>query len=441
MTASAARRRFPGGRDAKLLLAARVLMSSHRALVAVVAPIYLARLGYSGLGLAALFAVVAVASAALSLSVGFGSDRIGRRPFVIVLPLASCAAAVAFMLTDATAVLFVFAALGSFGRGGGAGGGTVGPYQPAEQALLAGTVADRDRPRLFGLIASASAVGGLLGAVLAASPVGAAANEAGLATPATYRLAFFVAALLALAAGLVAVPVREVRPPHPDRAHPGGAHPDRLRRREPGSADAPRASHRLSWKGRSLVWRLWATNVTNGIAVGLFGPFVTYWFYRRFDATTTVVGIIYVIVNVVTIGTNLLTPWVARRLGEVPSVVVLRCIQALLLIPLALSPTIGFAVVVYTARTCVQRVGMAVRQSFVMTVAPAHERARVSALSRLPSQGIAAAAPLFAGYLFDEVSLAAPFEIAAFFQLANALTFGYLFRRASPIFRNGTSRQ
>lgn len=454
MTAEPARtRHFPGGRDAHLLLAARVLMSAQRALVAVVAPIYLARLGYSGLGLAALFAVVALASAALSLTVGVYSDRIGRRPFVIALPLASAAAGVAFMFTDATGLLFLFAALGSFGRGSGAGGGAVGPYQPAEQALLAGTVSDRERPRLFGLIASASAAGGLLGAILAASPVGAAAHEAGAATPATYRLAFFAAALLALAAALVAVPVHEERPQRQPAGHqpsadqqPAGRQPGAGQQSDiaPRDRRADRASRRLSWKGRSLVWRLWATNVTNGIAVGLFGPFVTYWFFRRFGATTTVVGVIYIVVNVVTIGTNLLTPWVARRLGVVPSVVVLRSIQALLLVPLALSPTIVFAAAVYMVRTSVQRVGMAVRQSFVMTVAPAHERARVSALSRLPSQGIAAAAPLFAGYLFDEVSLAAPFEIAAFFQLVNALTFGYLFRRASPLFRdtrNGTSRQ
>lgn len=70
-----------------------------------------------------------------------------------------------------------------------------------------------------------------------------------------------------------------------------------------------------------------------------------------------------------------------------------------------------------------------------MTTAPPAEWARIAALSQLPSQGIATA-PLFAGYLFDEVSLPAAFELGAFFQLLNALTFGWLFRSASPVFRD-----
>lgn len=418
-------RYLPGGRDAHLLLLARVLMSGERALVSVVVPIYLARAGYSATKLAVMFALVAVASAAMSLLVGTYSDRVGRRPFVVALPLASAVAAVVFMVTDRTVLLFVFAALGSFGRGSGAGSGAVGPYQPAEQALLAGTVSDQDRPRLFGLVASASAAGGLLGAVLAATPVGAPAHAPGAVTPATYRIAFLAAAVLAVAAALAAVPVREAGRPTRPPAQP---------------SSSTRAERRLSEIGRSLVWRLWVTNLTNGIAVGLFGPFITYWFFRRFDAGTTTVGLIYIVVNVVTIGTNLLTHRVAARFGVVPSVVVLRSVQALLLVPLALSPSLVVAGGVYTLRMSVQRIGMAVRQSFVMTTAPAAERARVAALSRLPSQGIAAGAPLFAGYLFDEVSLAAPFEIGAFFQLLNALSFGWLFRRGSPIFRAGPER-
>ncbi len=413
-------RLVPGGRDACLLLTARVLMSGQRSLVGVVVPIYLARMRYSATKLAVLFAIVAVASAIISQVVGLWSDRIGRRPFVIVVPLAAAVAAVVFMLTDRTALLFAFAALGSFGRGSGAGSGAVGPYQPAEQALMAGTVADHDRPRLFGLVASASAAGGLLGAVLAASPVGAPARETGPADPTTYRMAFLAAAVLAACAALVVLPVREERP----RARP-----------KPNRPTGPHHRMKLSEVGRSLIWRLWVTNATNGVAVGLFGPFVTYWFYRRFDAGTTTVGRIYIAVNLVTIGTNLLSHRVARRWGEVPAVVAFRSAQALLLIPLALSPTLAAAAGIYLLRACVQRAGMAMRQSFTMTLAPPGERARVAALSRLPSQGLGAIAPLFAGYLFDEVSLAAPFEIGALFQLANALSFGWLFRRAAPIHR------
>ena len=409
----------PGGRDVRLLLAARVLMSGQRALVSIVAPIYLARDGFSAVRLSVLFVVVALTAALLSLTVGQLSDRFGRRPFVIALPTFAAAAAVVFAFTDTTSLLFVFAALGSFGRGSGAGAANVGPYQPAEQALLSGMVSRADRPRLFGLVASASATGGLLGAGLAATRIGAPAGLGSGVGPGTYRAAFLAAALLAAAAALAAVPVRETRPAPPARPDPA-----------PGRG---RPARRLSDVGRSLVWRLWVTNVTNGVAVGLFGPFLTYWFYRAFDAGTARVGVVYMVVNVVTIGTNLLAGTVTRRAGEVRAIVVARSAQALLLVPLALSPDLVTAAAVYTLRMVVQRLGLAIRQSFVMSTAPDAERARIAAWSQLPSQGISGVAPLLTGYLFDEVSLSAPFELAAAFQLVNALTFGWLFRRRSPL--------
>ncbi|MGC8473147.1 MAG: hypothetical protein ACP5PW_01890, partial [Candidatus Dormibacteria bacterium] len=58
-------------------------------------------------------------------------------------------------------------------------------------------------------------------------------------------------------------------------------------------------------------------------------------------------------------------------------------------------------------------------------------------LSNLPAQGTMAGSQVLAGYLFDDVSLAAPFELAALFQVANAVLYGALFgpwrpRRQDP---------
>jgi len=402
-----------GGRDALLLLAARVLMSGQRALVGVLVPIYLAQRGLSGTEVGILFSVVGLCNAAISALVGFGADRIGRKPFVVSVPLLSAAAAVAFAFVGQTAGLFVAAAVGSFGRGAGAGAAIVGPYQPAEQALLAGLVDDRRRPRLFANVASASALGGLVGSILAATPLTHA--HAGAVGPATYRAAFLVCALLALLPALLALPVRE---------------PRQAARRKGAGRGRGRAGGRLSRQARSLVLRLGATNSINGVAVGLFGPFLSYWLYRRFGAGPGTVGLLYIAANVVTIVTNQAAGLLARRHGMVRTVVLARTLQSLLLIPLALSPTLAVAGAIYSLRLVAQRIGLALRQSFVMTAAPAAERAKVAALSQLPSQVASATAPTLAGYLFDSVGLAVPFEIAGVLQLLNAGLFQLFFGRA-----------
>ena len=118
-------------RDMQLLILARAFMSSGRALAGVVAPIYLAKLGFDGSELGILFAVTAVISAILTGAVAFLSDRLGRKAFIIGVPLLAAFAGAVFALTQNPAVIFVAAAAGSFGRGAGASGGSVGPYQPA----------------------------------------------------------------------------------------------------------------------------------------------------------------------------------------------------------------------------------------------------------------------------------------------------------------------
>jgi MFS family permease len=398
----------PGGRDAALLLAARVMMSAQRTLVGVVVPIYLARRGFSAAELGGLFSIVALAAAGMSALIGFLADRLGRRPFLIYVPMLTAVCAVVFALADAPVALFAAAAIGSFGRGSGAGAGMVGPYQPAEQALLAGLVDRGAHVRLFGLVASASAVGGLLGALLAASPLTHAATH-GTVGSATYRSVFIAAAALAALAGICAVPVRD-------------AHRARGR---PASGRAP--GQRMSPAGRRLVRRLIATNTINGAAVGLFGPFISYWLYRAYGASPAQIGLLYIVGNVITIATNQLAAPLASRHGTVRTVVVARATQALLLLPLALAPSFAAAGAVYTVRLVFQRVGLALRASFVMTAAPARERARVAALAQVPSQGASAVAPTLAGYMFDEVSLAAPFELAGVLQLVNAALFHHFF--------------
>lgn len=404
----------PGGRDASLLLTARVAMSAQRALVGVVVTVYLAELGFSAVRLAVLFAVVALSSTLLSAGIGALADHLGCKPFLVLLPLATAGCALVFAFTEAQPLLFVTAALGSFGRGSGAGGGQIGPYTPAEQALLAGLVPDRERPKLFGMVASASAAGGLVGALLVALPTGQAAP--GPVGPSTYRVAFLVAAGLATLAALLAVPVE-------------GGTPLRLRRR---AAPPLRSRRPLSARARGLVWRLWAVNSTNGIAVGLFGPFITYFFYRQFGAGTSEIGALYVVVNAVTFGTNFLAAPVAARVGVVRTVVGARTLQALLLLPLAVAPSFVVAGGIYLARMMVQRFGMAMRQSFIMSAAPREDRARVAAYSALPTQVLSAATPTVSGYLIQAVSISLPFQIAGVVQLVNAWMFYGFFRHTRP---------
>ncbi|MGC8634914.1 MAG: MFS transporter [Candidatus Limnocylindrales bacterium] len=397
-------------RTIPIVISARVLMSASRALAAVIAPVYLAVIGFSALQLGELAMVVGLATAVLSTSIGFMSDRVGRKPFLVAVPLLAMLAGIAFAFTRVPAVIFLAAAVGSFGRGSGAGAGMIGPYQPAEQALVAEVTPPARRNVVFGRLAFASSVGALLGgplALLAGSTGlhGAAATEA-------FRLPFLVTAGLAAGAGLLAIALRE--PAHP--AAPAG------QGRMP----------RLPRRSMPLLARLWATNSVNGLAVGMFGPFVTYWFFRRYGVGPGQIGLLFAVINGATALSTLSAAGFARRWGLVRTVAVVRVLQGILLVPMILAPSFVLAGAFYLLRMLVQRIGLPLRQSYVLAMADPGERAAVGALSNLPSQATNAIAPIFAGYLFDEVSLSLPFLIAAVLQLVNAGLYWGFFRNMPP---------
>jgi MFS family permease len=395
-------------RDVWLLMIARGAMSAGRSLAGVIAPIYLARIGFSATRLGVLFALVAITSAALSALSGLLSDRLGRKPFIIAVPVLVSFSAVVFSISHATALIFIFAALGSFGRGAGAGGGTIGPYQPVEQALIADATPAQHRNSVFGRLAFASALGALIGGLLARIPD--AASQFGLHGTDAYRPAFLLVALLALLAALLAMPVADIHA---------------ARREDVRWIAWPRQS----W---GFLVKLWITNSVNGVAVGFVGPFLTYWFYRRYGAGPGTIGLLYAAINALSMFSNLTASTIARRLGVIRSITVGRAVQASLLAVMALAPTFWLAGAVYAIRVLAMRVAMPLRQSYVLGMVPSEERASVGALSNLPSQGTSAASPVLAGYLFEHAALAIPFEIGALFQGLQTVIFYAFFRHLPP---------
>lgn len=392
-------------------------MSAGRALAGILVPIYLALQGFSAFELAIYVMVVAAVSAVASALIGSVSDQLGRRPFLIVVPMFTALAAVTFAFTRAIPVLFVMGALGSLGRGAGAGAGSVGPYMPAESALITEILPGEHRNAGFGRVAFASAVGALVGGLLAL--LVPSAHVHGTAAMAVFRGGFLATALVSAVAGLLAIGLSE--PPRDDGP----------------AARLPAAARRSGWpkmprRSRWLLYRLWVTNTFNGIGVGMFGPFITYWFYRRFGASASQVGVLFSVINAVTMFSSLSAAGLARRWGLVRAVSLIRLGQAVLIFPMILSPNLVAAGGFYLIRMLIQRIGLPLRQSYTVGLADPAERGALAALSNMPSQLAMSGSPLLTGYLLDEVSLSLPFEISAFFQALNAVSFWVLFRRHPP---------
>lgn len=395
-------------RDMSLLLAARASMSTARSLAGVTLPVYLATLGYGGAQLGILFALTSIFSGAVAVLVGLLSDRLGRKLFVVLIPAITAACALVVGFTEITVLLFLGAVIGSIGGGAGAGAGSVGPYSPAETALMTDVTPTEHRNSLFGRLAFYAALGALIGGPLAG--ISDLLTRFGVHGPAAYRPAFALTAALCLLTATLALPIAN-----------------------------PRAARRASrnpfaWPRRSMpfLMRFWVAIGVNGLALGFFSPFITFWFHQRFHASAGEIGLLYAVINVVTMVSNLSAASIARRMGIVRAIVSIWVVQALFMIPMALSPTFWLAGAFYLCRQLAQRVQMPLRQSYVMGMVPPEERGAAAGLSQLPAQVTGGLAPVPAGYLFDHISMELPIEIAASLQCVVAVLMWLFFHTMAP---------
>ena len=410
------------------LFAGRGLRSASQAYLVIVVPLYLAALGYDAMHIGVMFAIVAMASAVMAALTGIMSDRFGRKALLIVISLMTAAGGAVFAFSTSFVVLTVAAAIGTIGRGGGAGSaGAFGPYYPAEQPLIAEQVSDFERTTVFGALSFIAVLGGAVGSLLAWTP---RLMQQGFGLPIVegYQALFILTAVIGLAMVAVVIPVRESRSPGAHQAGVRGA-PGTSPRATPHPGALLLGLSRASWR---LVSRFMVTAATNGLAIGMLGPLLVYWFYRRFGVDAAEIGKLYFVLNLVAAAPYLLAGRMAARFGSVRAVVVCRAIASVLLGVMVVMPSFWLAGLLYGARMIFNTLSIPVRQSFLMGVIPPAERSAAAGMASFPAQVGSSISPYIAGYLMQQVSLELPLEVAALLQAINATLYYFFFRAVRP---------
>jgi MFS family permease len=415
-------------RNLVLLFAGRALRSASQAYLVIVAPLYLAALGYDGTHIGLMFAIVAIASAVMAALTGIMSDRFGRKALLIIISMLTAIGGAVFAFSTGFIVLTLAAAAGTIGRGGGAGSaGAFGPYYPAEQPLIAEQVSDLERTTVFGALSFVAVLGGAAGSLIAWLP---RLMQRGLGVPILqgYRALFILTAFLGLAMVAVVLPVTETH--HARAPHVRAQNTSRSgRRRRLGTGQLVLGLSRDSWH---LVWRFMVTAATNGLSIGMLGPLLVYWFYRRFGVDAAEIGKLYFVLNLVAAAPYLLAGRMAMRYGSVNAVVVCRGIAAILLGVMVMMPSFWLAGLFYGLRMIFNTLSIPVRQSFLMGVIPPAERSSAAGMASSPAQIGSSITPYAAGYLMEHAALELPLEIAAFLQAVNAILYYVFFHAVVP---------
>jgi len=412
------------------LFAARALRSFAIGYLGIILPIYITELGYDAVHLGMLFSISGLTAAAMATAIGILADRFGRKPFIILIALMMAAGSVSLSLAHNFAVIVTSAAFGTIGFPGGAGGGGGwGPYYPAAQSLIAEQINYEHRTTIFGVLSFIGVLAGSLGSLASALPrlLNATAKVSMLTG---FRLLLLLTALIAIAMALVVIPVREIRYPRMLGQAPD-PDPETSRPAVNAGIDVQKWLG-LSPKSWRLVWRFMVTNATNGLAQGMMGPFIVYWFYKRFGASAADLGHLYFIINICAALPYLLVGRVSRRFGAVVTVAVSRGLSAIMLFAVVLMPTYSLAAIVYVIRVLIAVFAVPVRQSFLMGVIEPAERSSAAGLANTPSQASQSISAYGAGVLIHYVALNMPLVVAGVFQGLNALLYFSFFRNVRP---------
>jgi MFS family permease len=402
-----------GGRDVRLLFAARIVRMAAYGGLSVVLVLYLTAIGLDGFRVGVVLAATLLGDALISLVLTTRADRFGRRRTLLVGAGLMLLAGVVFAVTTDFWVIVISATIGVLSPSGN----EVGPFLAVEQASLSHVVGDERRTTAFGWYTVAGALATATGTLVAGVGVQSLMGS-GVGTVDAYRMVIVAYAISGVALAAVfsfLTPAIEV--PAPATVSRFGLH-----------------------RSRGTVARLSALFALDAFAGGfVIQSLVSYWFATRWGLEPAVLGGVLFVANVLAAGSALAATWLAHRIGLVETMVYTHLPSNVLLMLVPLMPTAPLAVALWFLRMSISQMDVPTRQSYTMAVVAPDERsaaAGITGIARTVGVGLSPfiAAPLAASAVYASV----PFFIAGSLKIVYDLLVYRGFRHVRPPEERGT---
>jgi MFS family permease len=372
-------------RDYRLLLSARMLRAFGFGFGAVVVGIHLERRHLRPFEIGVILAVALVSASVSGLVLAAASHRLGRSRALALTGLLMAGAGLDLVLAPNFWALLPAALTGMLS----AGSVDLGPFLPLEQAILTESVDRQGRNRAF---ARYSLTGGLAGA--------AGALAAGLGGS---QLLFLLYSGIGLAGCLLALLLSERV-----EVERGGAMFGNL-------------------KPLLGLSALFALDAFGGGLVA--SSVIAYWLHVRFHAGSDLLGPAFAAFALVAALSYDLAGRLGDRIGLVNTMVLTHLPSSLILIGVAFSPSLAWAVALLVARNATSQMDVPARQSYVASIVPAGERAGALAVTgavRGIAQGFG---PLISGAAIQAAAFGLPLIIGGAAKVVYDLALYAGFRR------------
>lgn len=371
-------------RDGKLLLAANIMRMLGFGFLSIILAIYLTSAGYDEISTGVILTATLVSGSFFTLFASMYGDRIGRRKILVLFAgLMSISGAIFAFTTDY--YLLLLAALIGFINPTGV---NFGAFMSVEQAIIPQTISDRKRNYAFALFSTTGTFAMAAGTLLAKVPE-FLRIEYDFEHVNSFQPLFMLYALI----GLVTLGIYLM-----------------LSKKAELLTVKPIHKVTLSPETKSIVKKLSLLFGLDSFAGGfVIQSWVAYWFFVKFAIPENEIADIFFIAGILTAISYILAARIASKIGLVRTMVFTHIPANILLIPLALAPTLHIAMAIYMVRMFLSQMDVPTRQSYVVAIVKPEERTAVAGITNLSRNIPFSASPTLVGYMFQFVSLAFPF--------------------------------
>ncbi|WP_052307756.1 MFS transporter [Bacillus timonensis] len=390
----------------KKLMLVNTIRSIGQGMMVVVLALYLDALGWSSVTIGTVLAAGGLLGVFLAPFIGVCSDRVGRKPFILFSELLTAGCALIGILSTNPALLFIAISLSGFGK---ADAGSASPFAPAEQAWLATFIQPSERGKMYSLNNALSFFGMATGAML----VGTMNIDEIVAGIFSYQLAFYITFIFSLVTTSIILTIRDETVPRSTRSL---------------DKQSVVEDKKIVKVENHAMLKLAGINVLNGIAIGLTGPMMAYWFSVKFGVSSAQIGSTLALTFFATGITSFFQARISHKYGTVQSIVMVRFIACLLLIFMPLLSSYALVSIIYILRTALNRGSQGAQQALSVSLTRGNRSGFASSINLLSMRLPISIGPYITGYFFGVGALALPFYIAAGLQGSFAYFYGKAFR-------------
>ena len=357
-------------RDARIFLVTTLVAGAALSLYWIDFNLYLASLGYSTATIGLVATVASTAGALTAFPASGLSDRVGRRTVMVGGIVIGLVALVGLLLSEALALIAVFAAMWAVG-------------QQALAVVQAPFLTEHSEPEhrneLFALQAAIQTVTNILAAALGGFVATSLASSLGLNAegPATYRIILVIMGVLLVVALLSITRLTDDRP----RRVRSAEHLRRLG--APASFPSPvmRTPRLFGVRigDRSQFFRLVAPGFLIAVGAGQVIPFLNLFVQGKFGLDLASLNVLFALTSLGTVAAMLAQPRLASRFGQISSVVIVQGASIPFLVVLGFSPILWTVILAMVVRNSLMNAGNPIFSAFAMEQVSRGERATLAA--------------------------------------------------------------